>query len=117
MMNHHTIPKFGFGPYKSSSTGVGSFFLPKILTNPTDRNCPGAEAVAAAGPSSSKVALEQTRFTASRGRSHPQRHRSHSLVTVVVHREVHGRSASAVCREAPGSSDFSNIYLPLDSSW
>lgn len=60
MMNHHTIPKFGFGPYKSSSTGVGSFFLPKILTNPTDRNCPGAEAVAAAGPSSSKVALELT---------------------------------------------------------
>ncbi|XP_052863840.1 uncharacterized protein LOC128270477 [Anopheles cruzii] len=50
MMNHHTIPKLGFGPYKSSSTsGVGSFFLPKILTHATDRSCPGG-----------KVALELT---------------------------------------------------------
>lgn len=31
MMNHHTMPKFGFGPYKT--TGVGTFYLPKILTN------------------------------------------------------------------------------------
>lgn len=31
MMNHHTMPKFGFGPYKK--TGVGSFYLPKILTS------------------------------------------------------------------------------------
>lgn len=30
MMNHHTIPKLGFGSYKS--TGVGSIYLPKILT-------------------------------------------------------------------------------------
>ncbi|XP_037913121.1 ankycorbin isoform X2 [Hermetia illucens] len=29
-INHHTIPKFGFGPYKK--TGIGSFYLPKILT-------------------------------------------------------------------------------------
>ncbi|XP_055542552.1 ankyrin repeat domain-containing protein 12 isoform X2 [Wyeomyia smithii] len=49
MMNHHTIPKFGFGPYKSSSSGVGSFFLPKILTNPTDRTCPAASALAGPG--------------------------------------------------------------------
>uniref|UniRef100_A0A1I8MW53 Uncharacterized protein n=1 Tax=Musca domestica TaxID=7370 RepID=A0A1I8MW53_MUSDO len=33
MMNHHTMPKFGFGPYKK--TGVGSFYLPKILTTGT----------------------------------------------------------------------------------
>lgn len=32
MMNHHTIPKLGFGPYKSGN-GVGSFYLPKILTS------------------------------------------------------------------------------------
>lgn len=31
MMNHHTMPKFGFGPYKTN--GVGTFYLPKILTN------------------------------------------------------------------------------------
>ncbi|XP_035896413.1 uncharacterized protein LOC118505146 isoform X2 [Anopheles stephensi] len=49
MMNHHTIPKLGFGPYKSSTSGVGSFFLPKILTHPTDRSCSGG-----------KVALELT---------------------------------------------------------
>ncbi|XP_059610824.1 inversin-B [Phlebotomus argentipes] len=30
MMNHHTMPKLGFGAYKQ--TGVGSFYLPKILT-------------------------------------------------------------------------------------
>lgn len=30
MINHHTIPKLGFGSYKQ--TGVGSFYLPKILT-------------------------------------------------------------------------------------
>jgi hypothetical protein len=29
-MNHHTMPKFGYGPYKSSN-GVGTFYLPKIL--------------------------------------------------------------------------------------
>lgn len=29
-MNHHTIPKLGFGSYKTK--GVGSFYLPKILT-------------------------------------------------------------------------------------
>ncbi|XP_053698657.1 uveal autoantigen with coiled-coil domains and ankyrin repeats, partial [Sabethes cyaneus] len=61
MMNHHTIPKLGFGPYKSSSSGVGSFFLPKILTNPTDRNCPAASALAGmGGTANSKVALELT---------------------------------------------------------
>ncbi|CRL07816.1 CLUMA_CG020769, isoform A [Clunio marinus] len=32
MMNHHTMPKFGFGPYKTTA-GVGTFYLPKILTN------------------------------------------------------------------------------------
>lgn len=31
MMNHHTMPKLGFGAYKQ--TGVGSFYLPKILTS------------------------------------------------------------------------------------
>uniref|UniRef100_A0A1B0CJG5 Protein phosphatase 1 regulatory subunit 12a bactrocera oleae n=1 Tax=Lutzomyia longipalpis TaxID=7200 RepID=A0A1B0CJG5_LUTLO len=30
MMNHHTMPKLGFGAYRQ--TGVGSFYLPKILT-------------------------------------------------------------------------------------
>ncbi|XP_050088473.1 ankyrin repeat domain-containing protein 12 [Anopheles aquasalis] len=52
MMNHHTIPKLGFGAYKSSAGsggGVGSFFLPKILTHSTDRGCPAG-----------KVALELT---------------------------------------------------------
>uniref|UniRef100_A0A182JVJ2 ANK_REP_REGION domain-containing protein n=1 Tax=Anopheles christyi TaxID=43041 RepID=A0A182JVJ2_9DIPT len=49
MMNHHTIPKLGFGSYKSSTSGVGSFFLPKILTHQTDRSCTGG-----------KVALELT---------------------------------------------------------
>lgn len=34
MMNHHTMPKFGFGPYKK--TGLGSFYLPKILTTHTN---------------------------------------------------------------------------------
>ncbi|XP_058455880.1 ankycorbin-like isoform X2 [Malaya genurostris] len=54
MMNHHTIPKLGFGPYRSSATGVGSFFLPKILTNPTDRSCPGTGGLAAATAAASK---------------------------------------------------------------
>ncbi|XP_055923904.1 ankycorbin isoform X2 [Eupeodes corollae] len=31
MMNHHTMPKFGFGPYKKA--GTGSFYLPKILSS------------------------------------------------------------------------------------
>ncbi|CAO1427649.1 unnamed protein product [Diamesa hyperborea] len=35
MMNHHTMPKFGYGSYKTS--GVGTFYLPKILTN--SRGC------------------------------------------------------------------------------
>lgn len=34
-MNHHTMPKFGYGSYKTS--GVGTFYLPKILTN--SRGC------------------------------------------------------------------------------
>ncbi|XP_033234294.1 uncharacterized protein [Drosophila pseudoobscura] len=32
MMNHHTMPKFGFGQYKKTGS-VSSFFLPKILTS------------------------------------------------------------------------------------
>ncbi|XP_034114180.1 ankycorbin [Drosophila albomicans] len=32
MMNHHTMPKFGFGPYKKAGS-VSSFYLPKILTS------------------------------------------------------------------------------------
>jgi hypothetical protein len=32
MMNHHTMPKFGYGPYKTAN-GVGTFYLPKILNN------------------------------------------------------------------------------------
>ncbi|XP_068155259.1 LOW QUALITY PROTEIN: uncharacterized protein [Drosophila tropicalis] len=32
MMNHHTMPKFGFGAYKKSDN-VSSFYLPKILTS------------------------------------------------------------------------------------
>lgn len=43
MMNHHTMPKYGFGPLKT--TGLGSFYLPKILT----KNAKGGN---------SKVALE-----------------------------------------------------------
>lgn len=31
-MNHHTMPKFGYGQYKNTA-GVGTFYLPKILTN------------------------------------------------------------------------------------
>lgn len=34
MINHHTIPKLGFGSYKSTS-GIGSFYLPKILSSNT----------------------------------------------------------------------------------
>lgn len=30
LMNHHTIPKLGFGPYKSLK---GKFYLPKILSD------------------------------------------------------------------------------------
>lgn len=41
MMNHHSMPKFGFGPYKK--TGVGSFYLPKILT--TGTGCSGKVAL------------------------------------------------------------------------
>lgn len=37
MMNHHTMPKFGFGPYKNTS-GVGTFYLPKILTSNRNSN-------------------------------------------------------------------------------
>lgn len=37
MMNHHTMPKFGFGPYKNTS-GMGTFYLPKILTNNRNSN-------------------------------------------------------------------------------
>lgn len=40
MMNHHTIPKLGFGPYKTS--GVGSFYLPKILTSGSSK-CRGGK--------------------------------------------------------------------------
>jgi hypothetical protein len=36
MMNHHTMPKFGYGPYKTAN-GVGTFYLPKILGN--NRGC------------------------------------------------------------------------------
>lgn len=32
MMNHHTMPKLGYGPYKNAN-GVGTFYLPKILSN------------------------------------------------------------------------------------
>ncbi|XP_023170971.2 ankycorbin [Drosophila hydei] len=32
MMNHHTMPKFGFGQYKKAGS-VSSFYLPKILTS------------------------------------------------------------------------------------
>lgn len=31
-MNHHTMPKLGFGPYKNTSD-VGTFYLPKILSS------------------------------------------------------------------------------------
>lgn len=37
MMNHHTMPKFGFGPYKNTN-GVGTFYLPKILNNTRGAN-------------------------------------------------------------------------------
>ncbi|XP_054726763.1 protein phosphatase 1 regulatory subunit 12B [Anastrepha obliqua] len=49
MMNHHTMPKFGFGPYKK--TGVGSFYLPKILTS-------GGCGASGSGCGGGKVALE-----------------------------------------------------------
>jgi hypothetical protein len=33
-MNHHTMPKIGFGSYKGNTGGnVGTFYLPKILTS------------------------------------------------------------------------------------
>ncbi|XP_049303667.1 uncharacterized protein LOC105227654 isoform X1 [Bactrocera dorsalis] len=51
MMNHHTMPKFGFGAYKK--TGVGSFYLPKILTS---GGCGGTGGSGGCG--GGKVALE-----------------------------------------------------------
>lgn len=36
MMNHHTMPKLGYGPYKTNN-GMGTFYLPKILGN--NRGC------------------------------------------------------------------------------
>ncbi|XP_070497929.1 uncharacterized protein [Chironomus tepperi] len=34
LMNHHTMPKIGFGSYKGNTGGnVGTFYLPKILTS------------------------------------------------------------------------------------
>lgn len=36
-MNHHTMPKLGFGPYKTT-TGVGTFYLPKILADSRGSN-------------------------------------------------------------------------------
>lgn len=36
-MNHHTMPKFGFGPYKQAN-GVGSVYLPKILSGRGNHN-------------------------------------------------------------------------------
>lgn len=51
MMNHHTMPKFGFGSYKK--TGVGSFYLPKILTS---GGCGGTSGSGGCG--GGKVALE-----------------------------------------------------------
>lgn len=36
-MNHHTIPKFGFGPYKNNK--IRKVCLPKILT--TNSECEG----------------------------------------------------------------------------
>jgi hypothetical protein len=41
MMNHHTMPKFGFGTYKNG--GVGSFYLPKILLD--GKKCTGRVAL------------------------------------------------------------------------
>jgi hypothetical protein len=32
-MNHHTMPKIGFGSYKGTGGTVGTFYLPKILTS------------------------------------------------------------------------------------
>lgn len=52
MMNHHTIPKLGFGPYKNG--GVGSFYLPKILTSGGGHS----GAVGAGGKCGSRVSLE-----------------------------------------------------------
>lgn len=37
-MNHHTIPKIGFGPLnKATNTHGGSIYLPKILSNNRNR--------------------------------------------------------------------------------
>ncbi|KAM8703867.1 hypothetical protein ACLKA7_008488 [Drosophila subpalustris] len=66
MMNHHTMPKFGFGPYKKAGS-VSSFYLPKILT--TGRTSSGRTDVgvgvdigvgigSGAGKCNHKVALE-----------------------------------------------------------
>ncbi|EDW68267.2 LOW QUALITY PROTEIN: uncharacterized protein Dvir_GJ24619 [Drosophila virilis] len=63
MMNHHTMPKFGFGPYKKAGS-VSSFYLPKILT--TGRASSGRVGVGVgvdvgfggSGKCSHKVALE-----------------------------------------------------------
>ncbi|XP_030369378.1 ankycorbin [Scaptodrosophila lebanonensis] len=62
MMNHHTMPKFGFGPYKKSGS-VSSFYLPKILTSGSGgagqaRATSGKVGGARSGGCNHKVALE-----------------------------------------------------------
>ncbi|XP_043655302.1 uncharacterized protein LOC122621499 isoform X2 [Drosophila teissieri] len=58
MMNHHTMPKFGFGPYKKTGS-VSSFFLPKILTSGrASSGRMGGMGSASGGRCNHKVALE-----------------------------------------------------------
>ncbi|XP_055373638.1 ankycorbin [Condylostylus longicornis] len=58
MMNHHTMPKFGFGSYKKS--GVGSFYLPKILTSPVKCGTSNTKTVisGSGGAGGTRVSLE-----------------------------------------------------------
>ncbi|KAH8306439.1 hypothetical protein KR018_011520 [Drosophila ironensis] len=58
MMNHHTMPKFGFGPYKKTGS-VSSFFLPKILTSGrASSGRAGGSGAGGSGRCNHKVALE-----------------------------------------------------------
>ncbi|XP_065081642.1 ankyrin repeat domain-containing protein 12 [Ochlerotatus camptorhynchus] len=107
MMNHHTIPKLGFGQYKSSSSGVGSFFLPKILTNPTDRSCPGSSsylAPSAGGGSNSKGSPRKVSLSSSSPL--PLANSSNSNQNPLVMPSIHSSSNNNINSSSPTQTPF-----------
>lgn len=57
-MNHHTIPKLGFGPYRPGK--IGKFYLPKILTGSPSNVA--LEVVSQGGGSKAVIPLPADRF-------------------------------------------------------